>query len=118
MLNITTNKLSSAKDIKLQLNKFINHIIKAKVRLQYIKIDLNITYIKDSEVKTDVPLAKDYLINIRSKYKKEQKYFIENMIKSYEKLVQSNEITTLLYMNISSSKVKRKDVEQFQIVKN
>ena len=116
-MNITANNLNTTKDIKIQLRKYLNTLIKTKVKLQYIKVDITLTYIKNSELKTDIPLCKDYLINLRSKYKKEQNYFIKNMIETYETLIQENEITSLLYMNVNYTKVNKKDVEQFKIVK-
>ena len=116
-MNITSNNISTAKDIKTQLRKFLNNLIKTKVRLQYIKLNVTLTYLKDSELKTDIPLCKDYLINIRSKYKKEQNYFIKDIGETFDELLK-NEITQLLYVDIKYTKVNKKDVENFQLVEN
>lgn len=110
--------ITNTNDIKNQIRIFINKIIKSKVRLQYIKIDLSITYLKGSELKNDIPLSKDYLINIRSKYKKEQNLFIANMIKSIEKLQKEDNITAILYLNMNYTKVKKRDAEQFKLIDN
>ena len=112
-MNIPANKLNDINNFKKELRKFLNHIIKAKVKLQYIEVDLSISYMKNEELKLDIPLCKNYLINIRSKYKKEQNYFIKNMAESYDQLKKSGEITQTLFININYTKIKKRNVTQF-----
>ena len=76
-----------------------------------------ITYLKDSDLKNEIPLCKDYLIDLRSKYKKDQNDFIKNVVRLYEDLHKKGEITSLLFLNLYCTKLNKKDVEQFKVVK-
>ena len=64
----------------------IKYIIKAYPGLQYFKVNLTITYLKGSELINDEPLCTEYLLNIKSTYKKDENYFISKMLESIENL--------------------------------
>ena len=64
----------------------IKYINKAYPGLQYFKVNLTITYLKGSELINDEPLCTEYLLNIKSSYKKDENYFISKMLESIEKL--------------------------------
>ena len=73
--------------------------------MQYIKVNLTITYLKGSELINDEPLCTEYLLNIKSSYKKDENYFISKMLESIEKLKKDDEIS-IQYMNFTHSKIK------------
>ena len=85
-MKISLTKVIDSKILKKELKKYIKHIIKAHPGLQYIKVNLTITYLKGSELINDEPLCTEYLLNIKSTYKKDENYFISKMLKSIENL--------------------------------
>ena len=114
-MKINSSKLSNAKILKKELRKCIKHVIGGHPDVEYIKVKLTITYLKGTELNKDIPLCDDYIINIKSKYKKEQNYFISNMVESINKLQKDKDIT-IHYLKWEEKIVKKRHIKQFVLV--